>query len=257
MIGDDGKKTAKKWGKGEKVFYLKRELVEHKAMLSFLSDFGGHYCRLCSFCQTTTQPWIHLVYSEILKFQQILFNEVLTFKQRPASAPSAEEEPMGGDEGEGEDAVEVITCTRTHTHTHTHTNTHTHTHAHRFDRVSGGVCFRECFASSLLPSAASANNPTMRRSPGAWCSVTCEEPATTRAALQAGSISIAWVLPRRTSTTSVNGGARSAETCVRMMTTEVKVISPLSLLRYDHSPLLFDVSINHQTNVPVVWLVSC
>jgi hypothetical protein len=81
-------KARRKFYTGEKAYHLCRKLQEHKLFMCFLHEFGKHYRSLVKFYQHTSEPIGHLLYYEILRIQQLLFNLCLQFKEA-AVAPQA------------------------------------------------------------------------------------------------------------------------------------------------------------------------
>jgi hypothetical protein len=199
VIDENGREEAKRWKNGEKVVYMQRGLVEHRAMLCFLSDFGKHYSALIKFCQTTSSVWIHLAYDEILTLHQTLFNSALAFV-KPEGAADAGQDEIAGEAAQ--QAPLEVTC-ELYARIQTNYSHHRLPCTHRCDLAEQGApllvwCGRTCAIVSV--------HKTRR---GLWWSATCGVPATTKRAQQAGIISTVWGL-RPMTWKARTGGARSA-----------------------------------------------
>jgi hypothetical protein len=93
-----GSSAPRKFHPGEKAFHLLRLLKEHYLFLCFLHEFGKHYRQLVKFYQHTSVPIAHLLYYEILIFQQHLFNLCLRFKEDEIEEQMGEAEaPAAGE----------------------------------------------------------------------------------------------------------------------------------------------------------------
>ena len=80
----EAKSPSRKLKAGEKAYHLHKRLQESELFLAFLHEFGKRYRTVSKFTQHTKEPIAHLLYYELLAFQQTLFNLCLQFKPREA-----------------------------------------------------------------------------------------------------------------------------------------------------------------------------